>query len=111
MRQNKFFKEQERTVVFTPIHDENVWAPGIGGPIAVNGLAKISMPGTVLDSGTTIEVSTLVFHMEPAEAEKLRFIQVGWRATYDDITYAVVKIDLRGVLPTEYSCRLEAVLR
>lgn len=110
MRKN-FFQQLEVTATLYSVTSENSWGADNEPFATVTGLASVSDPGTELLSGSTVQVSTVSFALKPSEAAKLESLKIGDLLKLDGITYAVEKIDLRGVLPTAYSSKIVAYKR
>jgi len=109
---SNFFKQQEQQVAFAQknIVQEDDWAPVTVPRSVLNCIVRLGSP-----SITPVAVATESDQIVTVFARKSDLVgtpvAIGWIVTVSESEFTVTKVDDRGVLPSEYNCRIEAVRR
>lgn len=103
------FRTQERVIVFRTISGANGWEPAVESVIKVRGIASTS--GNALDPKQELVVQSgaVRVFLSKAYRRNVAAVEIGSEIEVDGISYAVTKIDTRGVLPGKYPLRFEGV--
>lgn len=109
MLHQNFFKNREKTIVFEALTEENSWEPERTPMATLSGLAKITTPGTLAESGSEAITGLCIVRLDTTEGIEL--LKIGDLFTVAEVTYTVTRIDLSGTLPSSYPYRVEGTLK
>jgi hypothetical protein len=107
MTPSSFFTRQERTVTFTTIVNPDSWTATPGVTFTAPGIVAIGSQSVDPSKENGVSTSSVRLFFKLSEMEKLTQVKIGSTATVDGVTYAITKIDLRGVIAGFYPLRLE----
>ena len=104
-----FFKEQERDMSFFNSVDASGWDSSETFAFNAKGIVSYSSVGISSDVVEDFGSTNIRIFLTKAFKEDSKTIKENDVVVIDDVRFEISKIDSRGVLPSKYPVRIEAV--
>ena len=110
-----FREKLERNVVFYSVNDTSIngldgWDDSISKITEINALVKDN--NAIVYGGSSItNLQRIVISMKNHAISKLSTLKINDIVEFDGKEYQILEIDLRGILPGGYGCRVVGELR